>query len=86
MRLSPFDQPSKDDWPYEAALYCRPGLRNPQGRCEFEVFPVRPNEDVSDWTRIPRDDDEYDPNAIGFDIQKANSRTEYGSCVEDCWS
>jgi hypothetical protein len=77
MRLSPFDRLSKDSWLHEAPLYGRPGLPDPRGSYTFEVFPVRPGEDVRDWSRIPRDDDDYEPTAIGFDIPNANSGTDY---------
>lgn len=77
MQLSPFDQPSKHSWLDEAPIYGRPGLRDPRGSCTFEVFPARAGEDVSNWTPIPRNDDDYDPTAIGFDIPNANSGTDY---------
>jgi len=77
MRLSPFDQPSKDSWLDEAPLYGRPGRPHSQDPWTFEVFPARPNEDVSNWVRIPREKDEYEPTAIGFNIPNANSGTEY---------
>lgn len=77
MRLSPFDRPSTHSWLDEAPLYGRPGLRDPRGSCTFEVFPTRAGEDVSNWIPIPRNDDDYDPTAIGFDIPNANSGTDY---------
>jgi hypothetical protein len=77
MRPSPFDQPSKKSGLYEAPLYGRPGSRDPRDSYTFEVFPARPDEDVSDWSRIPRDNDDYDPDAIGFDISAANEGTDY---------
>ncbi|WP_340099089.1 hypothetical protein [Salinibaculum salinum] len=32
---------------------------------------------MRDWSRIPRDDTEYDPSNAGFDIPKATSGTDY---------
>ena len=77
MRLSPFDRLSKDSWLREAPLYGRPGPRDPQGRCTFDVFPVSSDEDVSNWSRISRDKDECNWNVIGFDIPVANDGTDY---------
>jgi len=77
MRLSPFDPLSKDSWLHEVPLYGRPGLPDPRGSCTFEVFPGRSGEDVSNWSRISRDNDECDWNVIGFDIPEANSGTDY---------
>ena len=77
MRLSPFDWLSKDSWLREAPLYGRPGPRDPQGCCTFDVFPVSSDEDVSNWSRISRDKDECNWNVIGFDIPVANDGTDY---------
>ena len=77
MRLSLFDRLSKDSWLREAPLYGRPGPRDPQGRCTFDVFPVSSDEDVSNWSRILRDKDECNWNVIGFDIPVASDGTDY---------
>ena len=78
MQLNPFESRiNEDSWPHKAPLYGRCGLRDPRGRCTFEVFPVRPGEDVSGYQEIPRDIEQHDPESIGFDISNAESRTEY---------
>ena len=78
MQLSPFESRiTEDSWPHKAQLYGRPGLPDPRGHCTFEVFPAWPDEDVSDYQWIPRDDEQYDEGAIGFDITDAESGTEY---------
>lgn len=78
MQLSPFEsRTNEDSWPYKAQLYGRPGLPDPRGRCTFEVFPARPDEDVSGYQRVPRDDEQYNEDSIGFDILNAESSTEY---------
>jgi len=70
MRLSPFQPASNDEWPYGAPLYGRAGTPHPEHPCAFEVFPARPDEDLPNAHRIPRDNEEYDADSIGFDITK----------------
>lgn len=41
------------------------------------MFPVRSDEDVSNWSRISRDGDECEWDEIGFDIPEADDGTEY---------
>ncbi len=78
MQLSSFESRiNENSWPHKAPLYGRCGLRDPRGRCTFEVFPARPGEDVSEYQEIPRDIKQHDPESIGFDISKAAFRTEY---------
>ena len=77
MQQSPFEEPTADDWPYEAQLFGRVGPPHTHDQFSFEVFPVQSDEDISDYHWIPRDAEEYDQQSIGFDILEANAGTEY---------
>lgn len=73
MRLSPFEAAYDDHWLNDAPLYGRPGLRNPRGSYSFEVFPARTDDDLSRCHLIPRNEEECDWSAIGFEIPKATA-------------
>jgi len=77
MRLSPFEQGLGDDWPAGAPLYGRVATWGQHPGCAFEVFPARPGEEITNAHRIPRQEDEYDPESIGFDITKPDSDLDH---------
>jgi len=82
MRLSPFDpRIPKGTWPHQAPLYGKPGSPNPYDQCSFEVFPIRPGDDTTDLTRVPRDKSKLDSEILRFDIEAANDGTEYAPII-----
>jgi len=79
MTLSPLKHPSQQDnqWVEDAPLYGRSGYSGITDDCTYEVFPVHPDENVSEYERIPRDADEYQNQSTEFDIIQADKNKEY---------
>lgn len=73
MRLSPFHTyPVGGEWFEDAPLYGRRGIN-----CTYEILPIPPGEDVSDYQRIPRDADDLNDVDPDFDIRSARIGTDY---------
>ncbi|MFC4540825.1 hypothetical protein ACFO5R_02640 [Halosolutus amylolyticus] len=78
MKLSPFETTTRrDEWLRTAPLYGKSSHPYSEDRYAFEVFPSYPDEDTSDWKRVPRDSDEYEKRSFKFNIEKANVWSDY---------
>ncbi|QKY19661.1 hypothetical protein B4589_004425 [Halolamina sp. CBA1230] len=73
MRLSPFNRnPDSEDWFVDAPLYGGEGYD-----ITYEIMPMRSDEDVSNYDRIPRNGDDLDKEELAFDFSSAMRGSDY---------